>query len=242
MIGDLNRLMPVISYGEYDPPPATAQDVDGRIVCHFDDIEGQVCSFLCGARAVVGCVAWLTSTRILEALANSPEEGTDLRFVSILVQKEDFLRPDTDEDARDSAWRSKLRGRYTAIEPSLNRYSYAGVTGRLSVCDDPTIEAIRCVGNHNSERKPAFPRMHHKFMVACGYNMRKDDIALEPYAVWTGSYNFTENASRSLENAVEIYDPVIARAYFRHWEHALSLSEPLDWTNPWCEPQWRIGS
>ncbi|HEY6900413.1 MAG TPA: hypothetical protein VI233_07215, partial [Puia sp.] len=38
---------------------------------------------------IVGCVAWLTSLPILDALAQC-------KNVQILVQKEDFLRPDID--------------------------------------------------------------------------------------------------------------------------------------------------
>lgn len=60
--------------------------------------------------------------------------------------------------------------------------------------------------------------------------------------VWTGSYNFTQNAERSWENAVIIRDPVIADAYLREWAQLYSLSEPLDWKSPYVAPEWRIGT
>lgn len=38
------------------------------------------------------------------------------------------------------------------------------------------------------------------------------------YAVFTGSFNFTKNASKSLENAVYIDDPIIANKYYEIFE------------------------
>ena len=53
-------------------------------------------------------------------------------------------------------------------------------------------------------------------------------IALEAESVWTGSFNFTSNASFSFENAVVIHDAANARSYFEEFSHVASLSEPLD--------------
>ena len=87
-----------------------------------------------------------------------------------------------------------------------------------------------------------FPRMHNKFLAFCDANLTGDEMRLVPRAVWTGSFNMTRNATRSFENAVVLTDPDIVAAYYREWEQILSLSEPLDWTSHWCEPEWRIGS
>ncbi|HEY9640318.1 MAG TPA: hypothetical protein V6C57_07530 [Coleofasciculaceae cyanobacterium] len=65
---------------------------------------------------------------------------------------------------------------------------------------------------------------------------------IEPYAVWTGSFNMSENATKSLENAVYIQDKAIARAYYNEWAQIEALSEPLDWETAWSEPEWRVGS
>ena len=50
--------------------------------------------------AAVGCVAWLTHFDILDAMAR-------LKTVSIVVQKEDFLRPDM---GQPSNWKDLLSG------------------------------------------------------------------------------------------------------------------------------------
>lgn len=180
---------------------------------------------------VAGCVAWLTDFAVLRALATRCS-------VCIVVQKEDFLKPDT----RGSG--SMLRQLYAAI-PKSEKYDLPYLS-QYSYCGDPTCEPVRCVGNHNSERKPAFPRMHNKFLVFCELLRREDDhheyFVPSPVKVWTGSYNISDNASRSWENAVLIDDPAIADAYAKEFAQIFGFSEPLNWNSAWVEPQYRIGS
>lgn len=59
--------------------------------------------------------------------------------------------------------------------------------------------------------------MHNKFLVFL-------DASGRPYAVWTGSFNFSGNASRSLENAVYIDDAAIAQAYHQAWSSVCSYA------------------
>ncbi|MGG6325682.1 hypothetical protein ACQ5UC_18795 [Vibrio cholerae] len=54
---------------------------------YFRDLEKHLISHINKADLVVGAVAWLTSESILDALAS-------VKNVQIVVQKEDFLRPD----------------------------------------------------------------------------------------------------------------------------------------------------
>jgi hypothetical protein len=102
------------------------------------------------------------------------------------------------------------------------------------------------MGNHNSNKNPAFPRMHNKFLVFCRVDILREktypEVDIVPYAVWTGSFNFTMNATMSLENALVLWNRAIAAAYYDEWQQILSLSEPLDWESNWCEPEWRIGT
>lgn len=194
------------------------------------------------ADIIVGCVAWLTSKPIIEALAKKTG-------VSIIVQKEDFLRPDF---GVKSNWKNELRKVYKNLPDSLSRYD-AGLQGTslfmMSFAGDSTIEAIRCVGNHNAEKIPAFPRSHHKFIVFCKSleNPKSEygeviGMNYEPYAVWTGSFNFTHNATMSFENAVVLKEQEIVKAFFKEYAQIAAISEPLDWNSNWTEPEWRIGS
>lgn len=214
------------------------------MVAYFQHLEEQLIHHIREADAVLGCVAWLTSTPILDALAK--------KTVSIVVQKEDFLRPDV--DAKDATWRQYLRSKYDALHSVEMRCHLPGMAGDLSVCGDPTADPVRCVGNHNSDKRAA-PRSHHKFVVfgkmkrivnhvpassRPGYSYESAEIT--PYGVWTGSFNFTKNAGRSFENAIYTEDPVIVKAYIDEYSHIFALSEQLDWESDWCAPEWRVGT
>lgn len=180
---------------------------------------------------VLGCVAWLTDMKILSAL--STREG-----VSVIVQKEDFLRPDLD-GSTDFAL--ALRRAYDRL-PKLWRYWAPGIASGLSVCCDPDTDPVRCVGNYNADKNPAWPRMHNKFLIFCTKTPGEHEDALRPECVWTGSYNVTFNAQKSFENSVIIRDAAVADAYAKEWAQILAFSEPLDWESRWCAPEYRIGT
>ena len=200
----------------------------------FRGLEEKVCEFIAAHDYIVGCVAWLTSEPILRALAKK-------KGASIIVQKEDFLRPDV--GARNG-WPAKLRRLYDDV-PVVYRGFFPYLED-ASVCGDPCC-GIRCVGNHNVNKDPAFPRAHHKFIVglSCPHDVDEPPwygCRLTPHAVWTGSFNFTANGTRSLENAVILRDPVIAEAFLGEFCQVAAISEPLDWETPWARPEWRLGS
>ncbi len=211
----------------------------GNINVYFKNLEQELINKIEEADIVVGCVAWITSKPILEALSKK-------RAVAIVVQKEDFLRPDMDSN---NPWKKQLRGLYSKLPDGLSRYDDILKTLKtqlysMSYCGDSTIESIRCVGNYNSDKNPAFPRSHHKFVLFCKGKKIGDDwqYQWQPYQVWTGSFNFTKNATASFENALVIDNQDIVNAYFREWAQIEALSEPLNWESNWVAPEWRIGS
>lgn len=210
----------------------TAKALDGLVTVHFSQLTEKLVEYIQEAEVIVGCVAWLTHPEILTALATRPS-------VSIVVQKEDFLRPDI---APQAEWAERLRQQYKALR-GIWRFSLPGIGRDLSICCDPVSEGVRCVGNHNSMKIPAVPRMHHKFLVFCTETQMPPGCpGFIPYAVWTGSFNFTRNATYSFENAIIIHDRTIADAYMKEYCHILGLSEPLDWESPWMAPEYRIGT
>jgi phosphatidylserine/phosphatidylglycerophosphate/cardiolipin synthase-like enzyme len=193
----------------------------------------------------MGAVAWLTDENMINALA-TPKNGC-----AIVVQKEDFLRPDLGSSR--GSWAQVLRGRYDRLRPPPARYELPGIAAGLNLCGDPSFGAIRCVGNRNSDKSPAFPRMHNKFLVFATRvpHARSSpekvyigdyDASYLPYAVWTGSFNLTHNATQSLENAVILRNEEIASAYANEWAQIFALSEPLDWENEWITPEYRVGT
>jgi len=222
--------------GSIEPPMiVSAVSDDGNVEVVFRDLPRALIGIIRQYQAAVGCVAWLTHFGILDALAR-------LKSVSIVVQKEDFLRPDM---GQRSDWKNTLRRRYNAL-PEDCRYSHPGcVVSQLSTGYDPTLQGVRCVGNHNQDKHPAFPRAHHKFMVFGDIKPPASEWEAHsfiPRVVWTGSFNFTVNATNSFENAVILHDPKIVDAFYQEWGHLVALSEPLDWTSRWVAPEFRIGS
>lgn len=185
--------------------------------------------------AIFGCVAWLTSIPILKSLSKCNN-------VQIVVQKEDFLRPDLNQSKQNN-WKKELRDHYGALNCKLERHLFREPMGLLSFACDPTVDPVRCVGNHNSEKTSAFPRAHHKFLVFCKI---VNEIEYKPVALWTGSFNFTKNATNSFENALYFTEitgtnPII-NAYLNEHHQIFALSEKLDWENDWVTPEFRLGT
>ena len=212
---------------------------DGKTTVLFKNIEKELIKRINSADIIVGCIAWLTSKPILEAL--SKKKG-----VSLVVQKEDFLRPDYNNS---SNWKNELRNMYNALPNTLSRYDEGWngtILGGMSTSGDPEIDSVRCVGNYNKDKKPAFPRAHHKFIVFCKKTEISEysyaDLNFEPYEVWTGSFNFTFNAVNSLENVIISKDNKIVDAYLKEAAQIIAISEKLDWETDWVAPEWRLGT
>ena len=247
MTDDLNALGLATDTTEVQPlvDPGT-RSADGSVEVVFRNIEQRLIDEIRATELVVGCVAWLTSGPVLDALA-------EIRGVSIVVQKEDFLRPDLGATGR-KGWKRWLREKYDRLPEGPYRYEYEGtVLSSMNMLGDPTLECVRCLGNHNADRRAAMPRAHHKFLVFCDYVEGKVEQLPDggrssaagrvvPRKVWTGSYNLSKNAGRSLENAVLLTDERCVSAYYVEWGQLAGLSEPLDWTSEYVQPDLRIGT
>ena len=212
------------------------------IETHFRNIEELLIEKIIDYKddLIIGCVAWLTSYRILDALAKC-------KNVQIIVQKEDFLRPDLKTKDRNS-WKNILHNKYNKITCEMALFQFSEPMEYLSFACDPTVEGVRCVGNHNSEKSPAFPRMHNKFLVFCRTTKNQDnsDFRYWPVSLWTGSFNLTQNATYSLENAICLTDSTgkneLINSYLKEHHQIFTISEKLNWESTWIEPQFRIGT
>lgn len=242
MIKNLNEVR-IPTGKSYDEPLLDYGTTSGNVEVVFRDIEERLIQEINGADFVVGCVAWLTNRRILQALGDVE--------CCIIVQKEDFLRPDIDGN------KTELQRLYNLLSNKRARFEFWAPLSEMSSGGDTGVEAVRCVGNHNASKSPVFPRAHHKFVV---FGNRRPSDRLEvdteesapPWSsldcefsfdrVWTGSFNFTHNAGASFENALLVRDDRIARAYLGEFAQIAALSEPLNWDSEWCAPEWRLGS
>lgn len=216
---------------------------DGQVTVYFRDLQQKLLEQIAEADVVLGCVAWLTSFEVLKALAQK-------RGVSIIVQKEDFLRPDQ-RPTKD--WLRNLKALYGDLYPTLTRRDIGGVLAEMRgrqyrttaeelakewFIEDP-MDPIRCVGIVGGEQERTNPRMHNKYLIFAHFN---EGEGVSPYAVWTGSYNLSATAERSFENALLLRNPNIVRAYFFEYGQIAALSEPLDWKSKEVNPEWWRGA
>ena len=218
---DLNKLKPSKTpsgKGAFDWDKQDRGVTSGKTTTHFGDIATPLEQFLAGSEAIVGCVAWITSQRLVDALAGVP--------VALIVNKEFELRT---SDAKPEP--SRQRANLDRLTGGLKRSSFPAPLNQVSGAPDEAIDPVRCVGHVTRGRGTNSPLMHHKFVVRL--------TGGKPTAVWTGSFNFTHNAETSLENAVEIHDPAIARAYLAEWARVAALSEPLDFVAGKADPSWK---
>lgn len=211
----------------------------GDTSVYFRDLEKHLIGHIKESKAVFGAVAWLTSEPILEAMAG-------LEQVQIVVQKEDFLRPDTGITSAKE-WKKKLRRMYNKLKCTIRRGEFENwVLGATSLGSDYPMDPVRCAGRFDNSNNPSKPRMHNKFLVFVEVTIGSDAgypvYLFEPRAVWTGSFNFTKNAANSLENAVYITDRKIVNAYFAEYTQIAAMSEKLDWKSNWIAPEWHIGA
>lgn len=203
--------------------------------------------FICGA------VAWLTSEPILKALARAHKRHID---VFIIVQKEDFLRPD---DVNVDEFKTKLRKLYDALgtiqfhgEHDFNNIIAQGLYPFLKESvgtirfdeetDDVSTSTVRCLGN-DTRGLPSSPRMHNKFILFG--REAEEGTPWKPYEaeiVWTGSYNMSKNATLSFENVVVLTNKEIAQMYLNEFALMYVLTEKLDWESKWMAPNNFIGS
>lgn len=205
--------------------------------------------------AVIGCVAWLTDFDVLRAMKG--------KSLGIVVQKEEFLRPDKIIASKTSFidWAEKLRTLYDEATQSRNppmwlpNFNFPNRKSEIHGYQHADAGDIRCIGYVSTERKEksTLPLMHHKFLVFLETVVKKkqktdtdsddsdDPDAYEsksyrPYKVWTGSFNMSVNASNSLENVVIIDDEKIVQSYCQEWANLYFNSEALDWCDEYFYP------
>lgn len=219
-----------IESAQFDSVEAIFRDQEERLVQIIDHYK---------TGFIFGCIAWLTSIPVLKALAKCHN-------VQFLVQKEDFLRPDTNDKIDSDRWKEQLRTLYSNVSCSVERHSMMRPISELSVCSDPTVDGVRCVGNYHHERKPASARMHNKFIVFCRSQPGGDESPYQPEAIWTGSFNVTKNATMSYENVLFLVDKSgqneVIKAYLQEHHLLFTISEPLDWTTEWWQGEYRFGT
>jgi len=229
---DLNKIS-VNSDGNWKGPEQNDYSIiNGKLdveVC-FKEIEDFIISKIEKHSYIVGCVAWLTNKNILKALSKKSN-------VSIIVQEEDFLRPDSSFDGHKTNWKNKIRCLYDNLpKRCIYLMDLSGESINVAGDQGEIIGGIRRLGKLNTEKSPAFPRMHNKFIVCYDGGGLSDGGKILNGEVLTGSFNFSENSNNSLENVVCLKDPDIVDAFIKQYTEICLMSVELDWNGDW-EPQ-----
>lgn len=172
---------------------------------YFTDILPALIAHIQDSVRVYGCIAWLTERSVLSALEKVP--------CNIIVQQEDWSLP-----IRQSCLQP-----YQKLTPIPYTYYQQFKPTLRCIRENYVEKAIRSIGAPENSTT-ALPRMHHKFLI-----MEKSNGAV---GVWTGSFNFTKNATNSLENAVFITDENIVRQYREEFIQLFCLSGEL--TDIWA--------
>jgi hypothetical protein len=217
-ITDLNLLRPASCEGYGVLKESSIRDLTHALIRPvFRNIEIELIEQIHKHDIIVGCVAWLTSIPILEAL-----QGKSVQFV---VQQEDWLRPDSDD------WSiASQRYLYQSLTGIWNMDAEASYSGCFK------IQPIRLSGKPKTKNR-SNPRMHHKFVLFGNRRPNPERYVTAPqllhngYArrdtfdlLWTGSYNFTANATKSLENGLFVKCPEVIDSYYVEWRQVLLSS------------------
>lgn len=195
---------------------------------------------------VIGCVAWLTDFDILRALKR--------KCIGIVIQKEEFLRPDKILASKTEfiKWSKLLLDLYeqttqfTAPPMHFPKFEFKTRLDELTGYQHANAGNIRCIGYvaPNRSEKSTIPLMHHKFLVFVEiqkkivpkYSDTEEIEVLIPKFVWTGSFNMSTNASKSLENVVILRDPKVLESYCKEWANLYFNSESLNWQDEYFYP------
>lgn len=195
------------------------------LTVYFRDLKKHLISQINNAEIVLGAVAWLTDIDILEALSRKP--------CQIVLQKEDFLRPDM-ELTLSSNSKKVLRDAYKKLSFNYNTRNFSNKAYELTFDGIYEVEPIRCFGYLMEKYRHCSPKMHNKFLVFAELDDKLKKIKAKK--VWSGSANFTKMSMYSLENAILINNEDIASQYLKEYEYIYYLSESLDWNSSWTSP------
>ena len=195
----------------------------GNVEVFFRNQKEVLLDLIRAHEVIVGAVAWITDTDVLAELAR--------RQTLLVIQKEDFLRPDMETRLSEEA-RNRLLKAYSEFKPFDATKLAAGPFTQAGDASVSRLPPILCFGRCVPGKMYMTPRMHNKFFVF----FEKDDELYRPASVWTGSLNITQLNLMSLENSVLIRDELVAGAYAEEAQIIYLNGEPLDWKQKWINP------
>lgn len=221
------------------------------VSAYFRNIKAELIANINKADAVFGCVAWLSNPDIINALASREilsvviSEKQDVKSISDLKLHKNWITP------------THLANNFNHFYTLTNSITLGveDISLNLPLCSIRQLRErdIWVEENVRDKHDGDSPYLHNKFVVFAsleyskenlqdasieywgnktegdpqGYIRRNAKPIINPYAVWTGSFNFSSAAERHLENAVLIHGNSIAEKYFREFAQIYLLSTRL---------------
>lgn len=178
-----------------------------KVECYFRDLQKVLLNEIDKADIVLGCVAWISDPLILESLTKRP--------TALIL------------DSRVNRMGKKLQDLYSQLQDTDKEPIYQmlkeGLGSERYLCytdleDNPVPKAYAEDWNFECGLYAVdgfYRYMHHKFLIMIKEIQPCTKCGRRKYqpTVWTGSFNFTKNASKGLENAVIIRDDYISASY-----------------------------
>lgn len=209
------------------------------ITCHFQNIDKYIAKYICQSDAVFGCVCWLTSQTIMNAMISVN--------TLMIVSKDAQIRPEICNSGRPRDLAKLTLENYSKFSFDFDNFILPDEVKSIEKYKDQ-IQPVRCCGAYATDTQDE-TLMHNKYIVLCKAQRTKEPTAdteqkkshkrkehikkiLIPYAIVTGSYNYCPAANNSFENAIFIRNEPIARAYLSNFFNIFMLSEKIPWTNP----------
>lgn len=205
------------------PVDHSTSSIDSTTNVYFRNIKTRLIEKIMEADVIFGCVSWIKDPSIIRALQK--------KTVMLVIQKEKCLKPQVMETDFDKM----IRNEYAQLKCGIELQSLDNPIGeKMCYFFDPA-DPIVCVGAIKNKEDTSNPLMHNKFLIFARWRKDAPSKTIQ-YAAWTGSFNFSANASKSFENALYLTDPNIVNAYFQEFGQIWLLSEPIDWEKEEMSP------
>lgn len=177
-----------------------------NVECHFRNLQKVLLNEIEKADIILGCVAWISDPLILESLIKKPTALILDSRVNRMGKKLKDLYDQLKETDKEPIYRFLREGNGSGEYLCNTDLNNVPVDGAYS--ENWNFES----GLYAVDGFYRF--MHHKFLILIRItgNCSCGNKVYTP-SVWTGSFNFTKNASKGLENAVIIRDKYISASY-----------------------------
>lgn len=184
-------------------------DVNQQVDVVLRNLKHHLLDYIRDSSLVFGCVAWLSDDDIIFQMGG--------KGLGVVVQRDSFNESLIRSYSLIPCPRLQLnQSKLSEIVFDFNDESDPIVVNQLM---NQRLGEVRCIGYplnqlNQSALNTGVPLMHHKFLISSSnFSIIGSELRVKVDAVWTGSFNFTTNGNRSLENAVILKQAKVLRAY-----------------------------